>query len=246
MVCEGTAVDLRARLSKKEQDQLEMLMEARDPGLDGPMQGSITRVHGFLTSIACGPMVMPSEWIPVIFNDPDDVGWESREQAQGAMTLVMRLHNEIVSDLSQSGRRYSIMIDRLGDGADAIELADDWCRGYVLGIAMREDEWQEAMEAPELRTAFLPILTIAHPKKLGLDAAEDFKTYQALVDELPNCSLEISGWWRKKRVASMDSSEAPSQFGTVRRVGPKISPNASCPCSSGKKYKRCCSAVRAL
>jgi uncharacterized protein len=239
-------VDLKARLSKKERDQLEMLMEARDPGLAGPMQGSITRVHGFLTSIACGPMVMPSEWIPVIFSDADDVGWESPEQAQAAMTLLMRFHNEIVADLEPSGRRYSIIIDRLGDGADAIDLADDWCQGYVLGIAMRDDEWQEAMEAPELRTAFLPILTIAHPKKLGLDAAEDFTTYQALVDELPNCAFEISEWWRKTRVASMQGSAAPSHFGTVRRVGPKVSVNAPCPCGSGKKYKRCCSTLRAV
>jgi len=239
-------VDSKARLSKKERDQLEMLMEARDPGLDGPMQGSIPRVHGFLTSIACGPLVMPSEWIRVIFNDPDDVGWESPEQAQRAMTLLMRFHNEIVSDLSPSGRRYSIIIDRLGDGADAIDLADDWCRGYALGIAMREDEWKEAMEAPELQAAFIPILAIAHPEKPGLDPAEDFKTYQALVDVLPNCAVEISEWWRKKRVASVQNTSAASQFGTVRRVGPKVPPNASCPCGSGKKYKRCCSALRAL
>jgi yecA family protein len=173
-------VDLKARLSKKERNQFEMLMEARDPGLDGPMQGSITRVHGFLTSIACGPMVMPSEWIPVIFHDPADVGWESKQQAQRSMSLLMRFHNEIVSDLSQSGCRYSIMIDRLGDGADSVDLADDWCRGYVLGIGMREDEWQEAMEAPELRAAFLPILTIAYPK--------------SWVSMLPRISRSIKRW----------------------------------------------------
>jgi yecA family protein len=191
-------------------------------------------------------MVMPSEWIPVNFHDPDEVGWESPEQAQRAMTLLMRFHNEIVSDLSPSGRRYSIIIDRLGDGADAIDLADDWCRRYTLGIAMREDEWKEAMEAPELQTAFIPILAIAHPEKLGPDPAEDFKRYQALVDVLPKCAVDISEWWRKKRVASMQSSSAASQFGTVRRVAPKVSPNASCPCGSGKKYKRCGSALRAL
>jgi yecA family protein len=34
----------------------------------------ITRVHGFMTSVVCGPMVMPSEWLPAIFYDPDEVG----------------------------------------------------------------------------------------------------------------------------------------------------------------------------
>lgn len=239
-------MDLKAGLSQKERDQLEGLMDVRDPGLDGPMQGSISRVHGFLTAIACGPMVMPSEWIPLIFHDPDDVGWESQEQAQAALGLLMRLYNEIVADLSPLSRRYGIMIDRLGDGEDAIDLADDWCRGYTLGIALREDEWKEAMESPELQAAFLPILSIARPQKSGLHPVENFQRYQAFVDELPECAVQISEWWRKKRMAEMHGSAQGSTVGTIRRVGPKISPNASCPCGSGKKYKRCCSTLRAV
>jgi uncharacterized protein len=239
-------VDLRSRLSGQERDELETLMEVRDPSLDGPMQGSITRVHGLLTSIVSGPMVMPSEWLPVIFYDPDEVGWESPEQARRAMSLIMRFHNEIASDLGSGGRQYSIIVDRIGDGADALELADDWCRGYALGIAMREDEWKEAMELPELQEAFLPILAIAHGEKPGLDPIKNAQPYQAMVDVLPECAVEISDWWREQRVASMQSRAEPSRFGTVRRVGPKVSPNASCPCGSGKKYKRCCSGLRAL
>jgi hypothetical protein len=98
-------------------------------------------------------MVMPSEWMPVVFSDPDEVGWESPEQAQRAMSLLMRLHNEIASELSADGRRYSIIIDRLGDGADALELADDWCRGYALGMALREDEWKEERGAGSSRAS---------------------------------------------------------------------------------------------
>jgi uncharacterized protein len=242
-------VDLKARLSKKERDQLEMLMEARDPGHDGPMHCSLPRVQGFLTAIACGPMVMPSEWIEVIFHDPADVGWESQQQAQAAMTLLMRFHNEIVADLEPRGRRYSIMTDRLGDEAEYLDLADNWCRGYVLGIGMREDEWNEAMEAPELRTAFLAIFTMADPKRVWTDIAKDSKAYQALealIGDLPNCAVQISDWWRKQRVASMQGSAALSPLGTVRRGAAKVSVNAPCPCGSGKKYKRCCSTLRAV
>jgi uncharacterized protein len=239
-------VDLRSRLSQQERDELEKLMDVRDPSLDGPMQGSITRVHGFLTSIVSGPMVMPSEWLPVIFYDPDEMGWESPEQAQRAMSLITRFQNEIASDLSSGGRRYSIIIDRLGDGADALELADDWCRGYALGIAMREGEWKEVMELPELQDAFLPILALADSEKPGFDPIKNARTYQAMVDILPECAVEISEWWREKRGATVQGSAGPSHFGTVRRAQPKISPNAPCPCGSGNKFKRCCSASRAL
>lgn len=235
-------MDLRTRLPEKERDELEALMEARDPGLAGPMQGSITRVHGFLTSVLSGPMVAPSEWIPVIFGDPGDVAWETMDQARRAMTLIMRFYNEISADFAPGGRRYSILIDRIGDRPDTLDLADDWCRGYTLGIALREDEWKEAMEASELQEAFIPILAIANPEKTGFDPLENPEKYAELVDVLPNCAVEIYEWWRKKLVASMPAQISGS---TVRRTAPKISPNAPCPCGSGKKYKRCCSALRA-
>ncbi len=195
-------MDLNARLARRERDELESLMDMRGPGLDGPMQGSVTRVHGLLTSIVSGPMVMPSEWLPMIFHDPDDARWESPKQVRRAMSLIMRLHNEIASDLSFGGRQYSIIIDRICDGADALELADDWCRGYTRGIAIRQAEWKEAIEAPELQAAFLPILSIAQPTNPDLDPVENLKTYRAMVDVLPQCAVEISEWWRKRRVAS--------------------------------------------
>jgi uncharacterized protein len=225
-------------------------MDLRDPHFDGPMQGSVTRVHGFLTSIVSGPMIMPSEWLPVIFSGPDedDHPWESMAQAQRATTLVMRLYNEIASDLRGGGRHFSIIIDRLGDPGESLDLADDWCKGYALGIAPREDEWKTAMEAPELQDAFFPILALAHPEKPeSLDPVKHPENYEELVDELPRCAVAIYEWWRKRLVASMQAGAFGSpHFGTVRRATPKISPKAPCPCGSGKKHKRCCSAVRAV
>jgi len=100
------------------------LMEARNP--DGPIAATITRLHGFLTNVVSGPMVLPSEWMPVIFGDPDDGAWETMDQARHAMSLVMRFYNELSSDLRPGGR-YSILVDRIGDEPDTIDLADDWC-----------------------------------------------------------------------------------------------------------------------
>jgi uncharacterized protein len=236
-------------LTKKERDELESLMDVRDPRSAGAMQGSITRVHGFLTSVVSGPMVVPSEWIPVIFGDDDEeYPWETMDQAQRAMGLLMRFYNETASDLQPGGRRYSILIDRIGDRPDTLDLADDWCGGYALGIALREGEWKEAMEAPELQRYFLPILSLAERKRSPeIDPIENPDAYAAMLDDLPNCAVEIHEWWRKKLVASLPSlSEQQMSSGTVRRTTPKISPNAPCRCGSGKKYKRCCSALRVV
>jgi len=210
------------------------------------MQGSITRVHGFLTSIVSGPMVVPSEWIPVVFGDPDDSAWETIDQARRAMTLLMRFYNEVTSDLGPGGRPYAILIDRIGDQSDPLDLADDWCRGYLLGIALREDEWKEAMEAPDLSDAFLPILALAGTEKTDLDPLKNREKYSQMLEVLPNCAVAIYEWWRKRFVASLGASSGPMYSSTIRRAAPKISPNAPCPCGSGKKYKRCCSSPRAV
>jgi len=234
-----------ARLTQKERDEFEALMEARDPGFAGPMQGSITRTHGFLTSVISGPMVLPSEWIPVVF-ESDDGAWDTMEQAQRAMSLLMRFNNEVADDLGPGGRQYGIMFDRIGDPGDSFDLADDWCRGYMLGVALRESEWREAMDAPELEKAFLPILALADPKHPAHPVFDEFERYDETLAALSAGAVEIYQWWREKLAGTMQHPSTRPHFGTVRRAAPKVSPNAPCPCGSGKKYKRCCSALRAV
>jgi uncharacterized protein len=241
---EKSIMDVRTRLSSKERDELESLMEARNP--DGPLADTITRLHGFLTSVVSGPMVVPSEWMPTIFGNQDDRVWETMDQARHAMSLVMRFYNEVASDLTRGGRQYGILIDRIGDRLDTLDLADDWCKGYLLGISLRESEWKEAMDDPELSRSFDPIFAIASPETVGREPLNDREKYDELLDMLPDCSIEIYEWWRKKLIASMQAPSGQAYSGTVRRAVPKVSPNAPCPCGSGKKYKRCCSVLRAV
>ena len=222
-------------------------MRVRDPQCAGAMECSITRLHGFLTSVVSGPMVVPSEWIPVVFGDDEDSRWETMDQARHAIGLLMRFYNEIASDLGPSGRRFGIFVDRTGHRDEALDLADDWCRGYALGFVLREDEWKEAMEVPELQSAFRPILLVAHPKMAReFDPIDDHERHAAVLDALPVCVVEIYEWWHKKLVTSMAQTLPRTHAGTVNRETPKISVNAPCPCGSGKKYKRCCSPLRAV
>lgn len=230
-------MDVRTPLTAKERDQLEALMEAKNP--DGPIAASITRLHGFFSSVVSGPMILPSEWMPVIFGDADENAWERIDEAQSAMGLVMRFYNEVVSAL-QTGDGYAIMIDRIGDGPDAMDIADDWCNGYVLGTSLREDEWKEAIDAEELAACFLPILVIPYTDTVGLDSAGDVGQYNEFLGMLPGSVVEIYEWWRNKLFAPMPGYSRQGFSRTIRRVDPKVSPNAPCPCGSGKKAKRCC------
>ena len=59
------SIDLKRRLTKKERGELEALMRVRDPQCAGAMECSITRLHGFLTSVVSGPMVVPLSLIHI-------------------------------------------------------------------------------------------------------------------------------------------------------------------------------------
>ncbi len=47
----------------------------------------------------------------------------------------MRFYDEVVADLLDRAR-YGISIDRIGDELDALDIADDWCKGYLVGVAL--------------------------------------------------------------------------------------------------------------
>ena len=67
------------------------------------------------------------------------MGLAKLEQARHGMNLLMRFYNKVAADLLDSAR-YGVLIDRIGDEPDTLDLADDWCKGYLVGVALREDE----------------------------------------------------------------------------------------------------------
>ena len=60
----------------------------------------VSTLEGFLTAIAIGPRtVMPSEWLPWVWDMEDgesEAGFESVEQANRIISLVMRYYNAVV------------------------------------------------------------------------------------------------------------------------------------------------------
>jgi yecA family protein len=224
-------------LSAEERNELELLMESRHP--DGPLGASITCLHGFLTSVVSGPLILPSEWMPTVFGGPEEFAWKDIEQARRVTTLLTRFNNEVADDLLGDGREYNVLLDCVGDAPDDRFFGDEWCRGYILGMLLREAEWKPAIDEAKLSEFLDPIFAIASPEHAGLEGLEeDQARYDEMLDELPLCAVAIYDWWRW-RFAPSGTTEP------IRRASPKLSPNALCPCGSGKKYKRCCSPLRA-
>jgi yecA family protein len=154
-------------------------------------------LHGFLTSVVSGPAVQPSEWTTVIFCTNDPEGWKTLKQAKRAIALLSRFYREVVADLAGGNGRYGILLDRIGDPPHTVDVADDWCKGYLAGVTLRKDAWRAPMAAPELKEAFAPILGLAGREgRANLNPFDHPKEYCAVLKSLPQSAVQIYNWWQ--------------------------------------------------
>jgi uncharacterized protein len=185
-----------------------------------------------LTAVASGPnTVVPSTWLPAVWGDYEPE-WESPAEFEKVFNLLVRHMNSIVSMLISSPQEFEPMfLYREVDGKE-IQIVDEWCVGYLRGVALDETSWH----ADELATQLGVIQLFgaeAGWEKLGQMNSDEMEKQKAL---LPAAVRKIHACWYKRRGESQ----------TIRRDSPKLGRNDVCPCGSGKKYKKCCGAAPTL
>jgi uncharacterized protein len=212
------ARELQRPLDQGELDQLSEFL-ANAPGAM-----PLSEAHGFLTSIASAPTtIMPSVWQPLLLGEPD---FSSMEEAKHVFGLVMRLYNQIVTDLGE---------DNPIAPSDPDEDIGSWCSGYLKGARM-DDVWT----GDEQGLVFLfPLAILAGEVDLVGEEDADGKVIEDPSPQLQRCREALDStvheaneyWtaWRRDRTAAPVASRAP-----------KIGRNEPCPCGSGRKFKKCC------
>jgi uncharacterized protein len=221
-------------LSQTELEELDELLlsfaeqheAATGEDLDSVLSAS--ELDGFMTAVLSGPeFIEPAEWFAAMFSgEPPD--FEADVKVQYMFTLLMRHLNSIDELLDDDPEQFEPMLGyREVDGVD-VEVADEWCMGYLRGISLRAEQWEPLWEdQPEALTT---IALFGTPE--GWDELEklDAETQQGFREMLPAMVRTIYGYWQTLR-------RTPDPH---RRDAPKIGRNDPCPCGSGKKYKQCC------
>jgi yecA family protein len=115
-------------LTDAEYDDLAELCDEHSPlDIDG--------VLGLLHAVGVGPgNLEASVWLPAIFPDIE----EPSELATRCKTLVLRLYNEIVEDLSQGQHQIP--------PPEESELCESFAAGYTVGVVLNED-WKSHEDA---------------------------------------------------------------------------------------------------
>ena len=193
----------------------------------------MSNVDGMITAIAIGPeKIPPSEWLPKV-----GLGLAGPANLDKGLDLLaknlMDRHDEILW-LAETGRNaYEPLLWRDDDGR---VVADDWIDGFMDGVRLRWEVWQELFQRPE-RALLSPIVAQLRDKDgkyvlFDPMTGEGREKLRLAVKALPDAVVELSRYWLRRRALADGDVEALSLFGKIGR-------NEPCPCGSGKKFKRC-------
>lgn len=191
----------------------------------------VSELDGLLTAVVSGPvMVPPSRWIPAVWGEFEPE-WETQEEAERVLRLMMRHMNGIAGTLMESPDEFEPMFELHEVNGKRYTVVDEWCEGYVRGIRLAPDAWK--VDDLEMRALLTPILAFTSATGWSGHEVDETESENIRRNIVPNVR-EIHAYWLERR------EDIPTRPQPVRREGPRVGRNDPCPCGSGKKYKKCC------
>jgi len=216
-------------LTESELDQLSDFLDSL-----GEHAMNIEMLDGFFAALICSPeSIPPSELLPHILGP--DYTFEDQDQGAEIVELLMRHWNTISSALYRTLKKDDIYIPIMLVDEDGVPSGNDWACGFMNGVALRADRWEELAASENFCGPMMPIMLLACEHHTDPELRPPAETYENR-DEL--LQLLIAGLTQIYRhFAPQRHDEAPEP---IRRAGPKVGRNDPCPCGSGRKYKHCC------
>ena len=212
---------------------------------DGAM--TIEEEDGFFAALHCSPeLVLPSEFLPLVLGQNREDGgvvFESAEDAELFTKLALHHWNEVGRALSQD----EVFLPLLWTDEDGKEYGNDWAIGFLRGTSLRKPAWAEFLEKEEGMGCFIAIFALAYENDPdpGLRPYKEPVTEDQRLNLLAALSAGVTEIYKHFAPLRKRMAEAMTEDSTIRREGPKLGRNDPCFCGSGKKYKKCCGAVKA-
>ncbi len=211
---------------------------------DGAM--TIEQEDGFFAALHCSPeLVLPSEFLPVVLGQNrkgGGVAFQNADDAELFTKLALHHWNVVGQALSED----EVFLPLLWTDEDGKEYGNDWAVGFLQGTELRKHLWIEFVENEEGLSCFVPILALAHEN----DPDPEMRPYKEPVTEeqrlnlLAALSAGVTAIYKHFEPERKRGAEATAEHSTIRRQEPKIGRNDPCYCGSGKKYKKCCGAMK--
>ncbi|MFT4606528.1 MAG: yecA family protein [Gammaproteobacteria bacterium] len=189
----------------------------------------ISELDGFFAALACSPItIMSPIWMPAIWGGEHLAPqWESEQEIIEFSKSIKLHYNGVMSDFQ--GQEYEpLFLD--GDYSSSKLLnVDEWCEGFMRGLKL----WGEMkpQDMKQLEICLYPI------RYFCTDGG-----FEALASMSNNEIYQLQSSIQPKIRALHKHFLKPVKRSNVTSIhaAPKTGRNESCPCGSGKKYKKCC------
>lgn len=137
--------DIPRRLTLLEK-KLDELAEDCDPMV-------VSQIEGYLAGIiVCPDLIMPSEWLPLIWDTETDGGgpvFQNARQAERLMGLVMEHYNATIGDID-AGRYVPVFDVDIRNNEVMWEL---WIDGFETAMGLRPKSWSVYLSTDDDATA---------------------------------------------------------------------------------------------
>ena len=203
----------------------------------------IAELDGLLTAVVSGPeTIPPSEWLELVTGVGDNAyQWHSEQQFQHIFSLMMRLMNSIANVLMEAPQEFEALFMENVTDEKTYTITDEWCLGFMKGVALRAERWDEMPNA--LDDYLAPMIMFSSPQgweQLTNMEDEEIEFWQRQIEPAVR---RIHAYWLAIRSDELESEGWPMDDASItpfKRTSAKTGRNDPCPCGSGKKYKKCC------
>jgi len=189
----------------------------------------VSELDGFFAALACSPnMIKPSQWLSAIWGGealmPE---WESKKALNDFSTAIFAFYNHVMESLN-THKYEALFLEREG-GEKNYLIVDEWCDGFLRGLNL----WgpmaaTDAIYTEECIQSIRLFATEAGFEKLDTMNEKEIEVQQQKIE--PDLNRLFRYFYEQR--------EQPVQPMVLDT--PKVGRNDSCPCGSGKKYKKCC------
>jgi uncharacterized protein len=226
--------------------KLEVLGEFLDQLWDdGAMD--LEELDGFFAALHCCPeLVLPSEYLPEILGSEDALENEeifpNLEAAQLFFSLIMHHWNAV----GEAFHSEDFFVPLLLEDDEGKSYGNNWALGFLRGVDMRKELWKEILDDDNKAGWLVPIFALVHED----DPDPELRTYKEPMTEeqrenlLAEVSAAVTEMFRYFAPHRQRNVAARREQAMLRQPERKIGRNDPCYCGSGKKYKKCCGAIK--
>ena len=183
------------------EDELEWLDEVLLKYGNDDSVLDVSELDGLLTAILSGPTVIePAQWLTALWGGEDQIPrWSSEQEMNRFMDLTFQHMNDIDQRLNDAPDQFDPMFGYLEEGDEEQVIVDEWCFGYLRGVAL--GDWPPLPEGLEPALGAIAL----HGQEENAPLLEQMtpEAYVQSLADIGDAALQLHAYWREQRAPQL-------------------------------------------